>query len=69
MNSATFRNEDDAREAWRALHVWSMPRNNPWGKVIAFRDGCTVTVRDEYASADVFRELANIADAIGGVQS
>jgi hypothetical protein len=67
MNSATFRTDYDAMEAWTALHAWSKLRNN--GQTIAFRDGFTVTIRDEYASADVFRELANIAEAIGGVKS
>lgn len=66
MNSATFRTEDDAREAWTALMAWAKLRNP--GRTIAFRDIRTVRIRDEYASADAFRELAQIADAIGGVK-
>lgn len=67
MNRAIFRNEDDAREAWSALMTWSKLRNP--GQTIAFRDGATVTICDDYYSAAVFREFAQIVDAIGGVQS
>lgn len=69
MNSATFRNEDDARAAYRSIHWYSYGTINPWWRVVALRDSETVTLLEEYATEDMIRRLAQIADALGGVQS
>lgn len=69
MIRATFRNEDEARAAYRSIHWYSCAAVNPWGKCVALRDGETVTLREEYATEDMVRRLAQIADDLGGVQS
>ena len=57
---AIFATENAAVEATQYLN--NNMRNR--GNVIALREGCRVWVRPEFASARLFRELANIQAAL-----
>ncbi len=56
MSSHTFKTVYDASEFSRAINYWGSKRNN--GDVIAFRDGCTVSLRPEFTSKDSLREFS-----------
>jgi hypothetical protein len=58
MASHTFKTVYDASEFSRAINGWGSKRNN--GNVIAFRDGCTVSLRPEFTSKESLREFSNL---------